>query len=196
MRKSHSRLNMIYSTMKKRCYNSNCKSYKDYGGRGITVCDEWLNTERYKKGIKGWYAFKDWALSSGYTDELTIDRIDVNGNYEPTNCRWATRKEQNNNQRTNRVITYCGKTQTLKQWCEELKLNYGTTVTRLNEQHWSIEKAFVTKENTHLRMITYKGKTQSMKAWCIELNIPYQKTNSRINSLHWSPEKAFEKELK
>lgn len=90
-----SRLYRVWKNMKSRCYNPRVASYKDYGGRGITVCDEWLNNPK---------AFHDWALANGYSDEKSIDRIDVNGPYAPDNCRWATRKEQNRNQRTNHLI--------------------------------------------------------------------------------------------
>lgn len=98
--------------MKQRCCGYNAKSYKHYGGRGITVCEEWRNS---------FEAFYEWAMANGYSDSLTLDRIDVNGNYEPSNCRWATMKEQNNNKRNNRNITYKGETHTLAQWIEILK---------------------------------------------------------------------------
>ena len=90
----HTRIYESWHQMKKRCNNPKDHNYKNYGGRGITVCDEW---NRYE-------TFRDWALAHDYADDLTLDRIDVNGNYEPSNCRWADAITQGNNRRTNRLM--------------------------------------------------------------------------------------------
>lgn len=105
------RLYEIWEGMKKRCNNPNSKYYHLYGGRGICVCDEWQND---------FSAFRDWAMANGYEDNLTIDRMEVDGNYEPSNCRWATRKEQNNNTRRNHIITVGGVSKNIAQWSEYL----------------------------------------------------------------------------
>lgn len=110
--------------MKSRCFNEKNTRYAGYGGRGIIVCDEWRND---------FEAFHDWAMANGYTDELTIDRIDNNGNYEPSNCRWTTVREQSNNRRSNINIDFDGATYSLKQLCELLCLPYGTIYARYNE---------------------------------------------------------------
>lgn len=133
--KCKTRLYKCWKHIKQRCYDKNSKEYINYGGRGITVCNEWLND---------FQVFYDWAMANGYKDDLTIDRIDVNGNYEPSNCRWVTVKVQNNNKRSNRLITYNEKTQTLAQWADELQINYKKLYARIVTFSWNIEKAFNT----------------------------------------------------
>lgn len=111
MKKTHGRepkrLYRIWSNMRNRCTDTKTRYYKDYGGRGIRVCDEW---EKYEN-------FRDWAFGNGYKSNLTIDRIDNNGNYEPSNCRWATAEEQAKNRRSNIYINLNGETKILKDWC-------------------------------------------------------------------------------
>ena len=124
------RLYGIWHGIKTRCENPHNRNYQNYGGRDIRLCDEWQDFE----------PFKEWAFNNGYKDSLTIDRIDVNGNYEPSNCRWATVKEQQNNKRTNHIVTYNGETKTVSQWAEELGINRETIYTRLS-RGWSAERA-------------------------------------------------------
>lgn len=112
-----SRLFRIYRKMKDRCLNPNSNRYKIYGGRGIKICEEWLND---------FIVFRDWSLSHGYTDDLSIDRIDSNGNYEPSNCRWVTSKQQARNIKTNLFVNYKGKQITLAEAAELTGINYGS----------------------------------------------------------------------
>lgn len=142
-----SRLNAIYQHMKARCYNPNHTSYKNYGGRGITICEEWLNQESLiigRRVTKGWLAFQNWAYSNGYKDNLTIDRIDNDKGYSPDNCRWVSVKTQSNNRSTNHFVIYKNRKQTLTQWCEEFNLPWATIQVRLNRLHWTVEKTFET----------------------------------------------------
>lgn len=124
------RIYTIWADMKDRCGNKKAASYVYYGGRGITVCDEWRNDFK---------AFYEWAMSNGYAEDLTIDRIDVNGNYEPSNCRWVTRKEQANNTRRNHFLTYDGETHTLADWAEKVGIKQNTLLYRL-KRGWSVER--------------------------------------------------------
>lgn len=115
--KRYERIYRIWRSMKKRCNNTNLAAYKRYGGRGIKVCDEWNDS---------FQAFDSWAMSHGYADNLTIDRINVNGNYCPENCRWVTYQEQANNRRTNVLVTIGNETKTIAQWAAENNLKYDT----------------------------------------------------------------------
>lgn len=124
-REAHkTRLWKIWSAMKERCYRAKHEHYKSYGGRGITVCDAWR--EDYK-------TFKKWALTNGYEDYLTLDRIDVNGNYEPSNCRWISMSEQHKNKRTNRVVEYKGKKYILADLAKEVGMGKTTLKYRLDK---------------------------------------------------------------
>lgn len=120
----------VWGMMRQRCNNPNNASYKDYGGRGIKVCKEW---DRYKN-------FYEWAYANGYKEGLTIDRIDNDGDYKPSNCRWVTRQEQCLNTRYNRYLEYDGKRQTLTEWAKELGMESHVLSTRLR-RGWSVERA-------------------------------------------------------
>jgi len=114
-RASSSKLSGVWGGMKQRCYYPKHMEYKNYGARGIRVCDEW-------KGSCA--AFIKWAKQNGYKEGLSLDRINNDGNYSPENCRWATKAEQCKNQRTNIKVTINNKTLILKDWCREFNLNY------------------------------------------------------------------------
>ena len=120
-----------WQNMKQRCYNSNNKSYNNYGGRGIAVCSEWLND---------FQAFYNWSVVNGYKNGLQIDRIDVNGDYEPNNCRYITAKENSNNRRNTKLYTIDNSTKPLSEWCNTQNLNY-CTVWRRIRHGWSIRRA-------------------------------------------------------
>ena len=133
---SNTRLFSIWKSMLTRCLNPNNKSYKYYGGKGVSVCDEWKNN---------FQAFYDWAISHGYTDNLTLDRMDSIGNYCPQNCRWVTMKEQNENKSNNRKISALGETLTLSQWSQKTGINITTLKSRIDKLGWSEEKAISTQ---------------------------------------------------
>ena len=134
------RIYKIWDSMKQRCFNKNHSEYKNYGGRGITICDEW---------IQNFQSFYNWAMANGYRDDLTIDRKDVNGNYCPENCRWADDIVQHNNTRVNRYIEFKGETHTMAEWARIKGMKYVTLNTRINKYQWSIEKALTTPVEIH-----------------------------------------------
>lgn len=124
----HTRIYRIWLLMKNRCFNNKYYLFKNYGGRGIIVCDEWNND---------FVKFYDWSMANGYKDDLTIDRINVNGNYEPSNCRWATILQQNRNKTKTRKVTYKNKTLCIAEWAELLGLKYNTLYYRFRRNNYS-----------------------------------------------------------
>ena len=132
---SSSRLYRVWEGMRFRCDKGDKYYDKHYVERGIKVCDEWYNN---------FFAFKEWALSHGYRDELTIDRIDNYGDYCPSNCRWVTMAEQNRNRTNNRMIEYYGITKTLAEWSRHLNINYWTLIYRFDKLNMTPEEAFNT----------------------------------------------------
>lgn len=126
-----SHLHNVWCAMRRRCRNRNNKDFSHYGGRGIQVCAEWDSN---------FLCFKEWALSNGYAEGLTIDRIDVDGNYKPENCRWISMKEQSNNRSNSRYITHNGETHTIQEWSEILDIPYTTLYMRFRNG-WSADKA-------------------------------------------------------
>jgi len=129
---SNTRLYTIWVDMKSRCNKNTSKVYKYYGGKGVKVCNEWSSD---------FMNFYNWAITNGYQDHLTIDRIDVNGNYEPANCRWITKQEQANNKTTNHFITYNGETHTIKQWSNITGLSQEVIFGRIVRYKWAVERA-------------------------------------------------------
>lgn len=132
---SETRLYRIYKKMYRRCYKPQTKYYCNYGGRGITICKEWLDD---------FMNFYNWAMSNGYSDELSIDRINNDGNYEPSNCRWATAKEQANNTRKTIFLTYKGETKPASEWSKITGIRQDT-ITMRKRNGWSDEDCLKVK---------------------------------------------------
>lgn len=121
--------NMLY-----RCNNPNHSRYEDYGGRGITVCEEWHDFETFYK----------WSVENGHSEKLSLDRVNNDGMYEPSNCQWSSILEQQNNRRGNHIITINGESKTTQEWCKIYDLNYNTFFNRYNILKWDLEKSITT----------------------------------------------------
>jgi hypothetical protein len=124
----------VYRSMKARCYNPNVKKYERWGGRGIIICDLWLNS---------FEVFYEWSLKNGYSKGLQIDRINNDGNYEPSNCRWVEHKINARNTRTNVFVQYNGETKTIAEWCEIVGISQKRFYSR-RHRGWSVEKTLST----------------------------------------------------
>ena len=173
-----------WRNMKRRCYLKTAKYYKNYGGRGIRVCDEWRDN---------YGSFLEWALANGWQEKLQLDRIDNDGNYEPNNCRWIPQRKNLLNRRTNYYITYKGKKQTVTEWSKELGINVRTLTKRLRV--WDVEKAFTTPVDTahkrplHRHEIEFRGETKSITEWAKDIGVAPMTLHKRIE--RWGIERAL-----
>lgn len=137
---ARTKLYYVWKNIRKRCYNIKDKSYDRYGGRGIEVCEEW------KKSFQSFY---NWAHANGYNEnakygECTLDRIDVNGNYCPENCRWVSFHKQANNRTNTQFILFNGESHSLSDWAKIVNIDYQCLYSRIHDNHWDIEKALTT----------------------------------------------------
>lgn len=152
---SQSGLHRTWRHMKTRCMNKKSPDYHNYGGRGISICDEWKNN---------FQSFYDWAMASGYAANLTIERINNDGNYEPSNCRWATKAEQTRNRRNVVKLSYNGRTLSCAEWSAELGLSPGTVNNRLHKG-WSVEECLFGRSGTihKISNMAVRNKIQNLR---------------------------------
>lgn len=172
----HKGLYSKYNAMKTRCYRKSSPKYANYGARGITVCPEWMDSDN------GFDAFADWALSHGYQDNLTIERIDVNKGYSPDNCKWIDRLEQTYNKTNTVWVDYRGERVQLVILCNRLGINYQSIHFRLNHMNMSIEEAIETPFRENVTEFARK---------CHEHNISIKLVKDRIRRLGWDEERAL-----
>ena len=134
---SNTKIYNVWKGMRRRCYLKSDSRYSRYGGRGIKVCAEW-NSDFTK--------FYEWAIKNGYRENagLSIDRVDVDGNYEPSNCRWVDNKTQMNNMSSNNRLTFKGEELTMSEWSDRLNIPYATIQARIMSYGWSVERALST----------------------------------------------------
>ena len=182
------RLYNIWSHIKCRCFDPKDKYFKNYGGRGINMCDNW----KYS-----FSSFVTWAKQNGYSSELTIERINVDGDYTPGNCRWATRREQNRNKRDNIFLTYNGETLCLSDMANKYGVSYQNLRYRL-KKGWSIEAALFTKPkevtSNHV-FLSFNGITLPFCKMAEHFGLKPTTLKARLN-YGWSLEDALTKQVK
>ena len=180
--KEKRRLKSIYYGMKQRCYNQNGINYKYYGGKGIFICDEWLND--FEK-------FYEWSLQNGYSDNLTIDRIDSNKEYSPDNCKWSTKKEQAYNRSMSVKLTLNGRIMYMTEWAEELEIDKKILSWRYNNG-WSDEEILTRPRDYKESKLSLNGKTHSMSEWSRITGIKVATISDRMKK-GWSVEDTLTK---
>ncbi|AGY48563.1 HNH endonuclease [Bacillus phage Spock] len=186
---SNTKLYRVYWGMISRVKYPSGDRYESYGGRGISICDEWLAKDN------GFITFYNWATSNGYEEGLTLDRIDVDGDYTPSNCRWISNEEQQKNRTNNRLMTLNGVTKTITEWSESLGGKHTLVQGRL-DLGWSEEDALTKpvtdmKSNQYgVKLVEHQGKKQSMKDWADEVGLPYHTLARRLNK-GWDIDRAM-----
>jgi len=172
-----------WKAMKARCYSECNKNHGKYHENNIQVCNRWK------------YSFENFLNDMGYCPEgYSLDRINNNGNYEPSNCRWTDDLKQSNNRgEFNLIYTYKGESKTLKEWSKILNIKYTTLYMRITRQNLSFNEAINVKDED--KLTEYNGQKRSIKDWCIILNLPYK---TIINRKHqgWSIKDCFERPIK
>ena len=163
------RLYNIWSQMTQRCKNQKLDCYNRYGGRGISVCDEWKNFE----------VFAEWALKNGYNETLSIDRINVNGNYEPNNCKWSTNFEQARNTRRNRFLSIKGESKTVAEWAEIGGIPYKTLQRRIDTG--CKEENLLSPKGYQNSLLEINGIRKTINAWAKESGVPFSTIKRRYN---------------
>lgn len=158
--KSKTKLYKVWSAMKERCFKTKHPKYKNYGGRGIKVCDRWRNSfDKFKADV-----------GDRPTEGHSLDRINNDGNYEPANCRWATREQQARNKRNSKYYTYEGKTQTIRDWADEYAMDPELAAQRA-KRGWCIERILKTPKIEYPKMFDYGFESRSMQSWADKLRV-------------------------
>lgn len=193
-----------WSHMMLRCFNTEHEAYPNYGGRGITVCKEWHNFETYES-----------QLPEGYFEGAHLDRIDNDGNYEPSNVRWVSQKENNDNRRSGVSITHADRTQSMTAWANEIGVSPQVLWSRLNDHNWSVERALTTpsldanermalarkarwdghvkkgpKTDRKHRTVEYQGRVWTSKQLSEHCGVPVKLLSKRLFERGWPVEKA------
>lgn len=182
MKKERKRLRSIYNGMRLRCYNENSINYKYYGGKGVTICDEWLLS---------FENFFDWAINNGYNENLTIDRTDSEKEYSPDNCKWSTKKEQAYNRGMSVKLTLNERTMYMTEWAEELEIDKKILSWRYNNG-WSDEEILSRPRDYKESKLLLNGETHSMSEWSRITGIKVATISDRMKK-GWSVEDALTK---
>lgn len=180
--KGKERLRSIYYGMKQRCYNENSINFRYYGGKGVFICDEWLNDCE---------KFYEWSIKNGYSDNLTIDRIDSNKKYSPDNCKWSSKSEQAYNRSMSVKLTLDGRTMYMTEWAKELGIDKKTLSWRYNNG-WSDEEILTRPRDYKENKLTLNGETHSMSEWSRITGIKVATISYRMRK-DWSVEDALTK---